>query len=385
MLPTGVTWRPRLSVDQPAATLWYHAHPHGSTARQIYAGLAGMIIVTDEAEQKLGLPSEYGVDDVPLILQDKLFDDGRLVYPDHPMTIMHGLRGDTVLVNGTTNAVARVPAALVRLRLLNASNARVYDLSFSDGRAFHWIATDGGLLEHPVERRSLWLAPGQRAELLVDLSDGRATVLRTDRDPAFGMSMMRMMGAMGEPLDNGSAVLRLEPNPRASASKPAIPERLIKPERLDPARAVRRREMRLTMGMGGEGRIRTTRPGMGRGMMGSGMGCFGVNGRAFDMHRVDQTVRLGDTEIWQVSADMMVHPFHMHGVHFEVLSRAGSRPGLDDCGPRDTVLVREPVEIVVRFTQPAISAPFMFHCHTLEHEDNGMMGQYKTSDQAASL
>jgi len=122
--------------------------------------------------------------------------------------------------------------------------------------------------------------------------------------------------------------------------------------------------------------------GMGRGMMGGGMGLLGIDGRAFDMDRIDQTVRLGDTEIWQVSSEMMIHPFHMHGVHFQVLSRAGSRPAINDSGSRDTVLVQEAVEILVRFTQRAASVPFMFHCHTLEHEDAGMMGQYKTSDQA---
>lgn len=298
------------------------------------------------------------------------------------MVAMQGLRGNTVLVNGTRNAVARVPASLVRLRLLNGSNARVYDLSIADGRAFQWIATDGGLLERPVERRSLWLAPGQRAEILVDLSDGRAVALRTDRDPAFGTFMMGTMGGMGEPLDRPTTVLRLEPQGGAAAAKPAVPERLVEGERLDPTRADRRRQLRLTMGMGGmmgrRGMMGGMGPGMGRGMMG-GMGAFGIDGRAFDIERTDQTVRLGHTEIWEISGDMMVHPFHMHGVHFEVLSRGGSRPAMGDRGARDTVLVQEPVEILVRFTQPAASVPFMFHCHTLEHEDAGMMGQYKTA------
>mgnify|MGYP001056066545 CR=1 FL=1 len=386
MIQPGATWRPRLAVDQPAATLWYHAHPHGVTARQVYGGLAGMIILADDAERALGLPSEYGVDDLPVILQDKVFSEGRLLYPESPMTIMTGQRGDTVLANGTRNAVARVPAGLVRLRLLNGSNARVYDLSFSDGRAFHWIATDGGLLERPVERRSLWLAPGQRAEILVDLSDGRAVALRTDLDPTLRAGMMRMMGGAGEPLDGPTTVVRLEPQAGTPSPKRAIPERLVEPERLDSARAVRRRELRLTMGMGGMmgrgGMMGGMGPGMGRGMMGGGMGSFGIDGRAFDMDRIDQTVRLGDTEIWQVSSEMMIHPFHMHGVHFQVLSRAGSRPAINDSGSRDTVLVQEAVEILVRFTQRAASVPFMFHCHTLEHEDAGMMGQYKTSDQA---
>jgi FtsP/CotA-like multicopper oxidase with cupredoxin domain len=133
------------------------------------------------------------------------------------------------------------------------------------------------------------------------------------------------------------------------------------------------------MGMmgGGVGHGMMGGRGMGRGM--GMMGMFGIDGRPFDMERIDQTVRLGDTEIWEVSGDMMAHPFHIHGVHFEVLSRAGRQPALGDQGLRDTVLVQEPVELLARFTQPAVAAPFMYHCHTLEHEDGGMMGQYKTA------
>lgn len=99
-----------------------------------------------------------------------------------------------------------------------------------------------------------------------------------------------------------------------------------------------------------------------------------INGRPFDMNRIDENVRLGETEIWEISGEMMSHPFHIHGVQFEVLSRNGSKPILRDTGVRDTVLVREPVELLVHFNQPAEKAPFMYHCHIVEHEDNGMMG-----------
>jgi blue copper oxidase len=111
-------------------------------------------------------------------------------------------------------------------------------------------------------------------------------------------------------------------------------------------------------------------------MMGGGMGMHGINGRAYDMRRIDEEVRLGDVEIWEVSGEMMVHPFHIHGVHFEVLSRNGAAPGLRDQGLRDTVVAQEPVELLVRFAQPAVATPFMYHCHILEHEGNGMMGQF---------
>ena len=120
--------------------------------------------------------------------------------------------------------------------------------------------------------------------------------------------------------------------------------------------------------------------GMGPGMMGPGMMMeFGINGRPFEMDRIDERVGLGDVEIWEVSGEMMAHPFHIHGAQFEVLSRNGARPGSEDSGRKDTVLVHEPVELLVRFTQPASDAPFVYHCHILEHEDNGMMGQFMTT------
>lgn len=125
LIRPGDTWRPILSIQQPAATLFYHSHVHGRTGVQVYSGLAGMLLVTDEEEQALGLPSDYGVDDLPLLLQDRLFEDGQLVTPAGMMALMEGRRGNATLVNGTPNAVARVPAGLVRLRLVNGSNANL--------------------------------------------------------------------------------------------------------------------------------------------------------------------------------------------------------------------------------------------------------------------
>jgi FtsP/CotA-like multicopper oxidase with cupredoxin domain len=132
------------------------------------------------------------------------------------------------------------------------------------------------------------------------------------------------------------------------------------------------------MGMGGMMAMMAGRGGMMEGGRGSGMAMAGINGRAFDMDRIDEKVRLGDFEIWEASGEMMAHPLHIHGVHFQVLSRGGAKPSVRDQGIRDTVLVKEPVELLVQFTQPATKASFMYHCHILEHEDNGMMGQFTT-------
>ena len=192
-----------------------------------------------------------------------------------------------------------------------------------------------------------------------------------------------MMGGMGR-LREGLAgafsggrqpVLAFETGDAAGAAA-ALPARLSERARPDASRAVKRRRFVLNMGVGG-----MMGSGMGRmrgGGMGSGMGVGAINGRAFDMNRIDERVRLGDVDIWEVSGEMMAHPFHVHGAHFQVLSRAGRPPEVRDQGMRDTVLVKDPVELLVRFTQPAVKAPFMYHCHILEHEDNGMMGQYVT-------
>ena len=366
--PTN-TWRPVLPIRQPAATLFYHPHVHGRTGTQVYSGLAGVLLVADEAESALALPSEYGVDDLPLVLQERQFEDGLVVVPQGMMTMMQGRRGNTILVNGTPNATARVPKRLVRLRLVNGSNARIYDLSFSDNRMFHWIAAEGGLLDRPIQLRSLTLAPGERAELLVDFSNGQAVSLRTAPD-----NNLSMMGPLAQVRNlasglfggSGQDVLNFDPIGKQEGST-QIPERLVERPRLEASRAKTRRRFVLGMGMGG--------------MMGGGSGegsAMFINGRSFDMNRIDEKIRLGDTEIWEVSGEMMSHPFHIHGVQFEVLSRKGGKPTVRDSGARDTVLVREPVELLVRFDYPAEKAPFMYHCHILEHEDSGMMGQFTT-------
>lgn len=357
----GAEGKTVLPVRQSAMTGWYHAHPHMRTGPQVYAGLAGMLIVDDAESAGLALPSRYGVDDLPLVLQDRLFDrSGRMVYPRNHMAQMHGVHGNVMLVNGARAPRAAVPDAVVRLRLLNAANARVFDLTFDDGRSFHWIASDAGLLREPIALQRLQLAPGQRAELLVDFSDGRAATLSH-------------RGASAMARGRGIAQIALEPlvsfaPAKGRGGERSVPTRLARWETPVAAPELHRRKLTLTMGMSGMGHMH----GMAQ----------GIDGRAFAMDRIDQRVPLGAVEVWEVSSQpgMMMdqpHPFHIHGVHFEVLRRGGRAPDALDAGRRDTVLVDEPVELLVRFTQPAGErAPFMYHCHILEHEDAGMMGQF---------
>lgn len=142
----GTTWSPHWTIDQPASTLWYHPHLHGSTASHVYRGLAGMFLV-DEQDGP-ALPGEYGVDDIPVIVQDKKFD-GNQLDEDGAIFANVGTLGDEILVNGTPGPFfLDVTTERVRLRLLNASNARIYNFSFDTGLPFRLIGTDGGSWRH---------------------------------------------------------------------------------------------------------------------------------------------------------------------------------------------------------------------------------------------
>ena len=224
VIKPGGTWRPRLKIEQPAATAWFHPHLHHDTARQVYMGLTGLIIVDDGSDAGLGLPRSYGTDDLPIIVQDRSFDsDGSLLYdldPD-PQTIQYGNRGSTIIVNGVVGPVARVPSGLVRLRILNAANAQNYDLRFSDHREFHVIASDAGYLSAPVALKQLRISPAERFEILVDFANRKPVMLETGPDI--------LMGIFGAVSPDGTAdfvsIMRFEPTATAAPVKhfPASP------------------------------------------------------------------------------------------------------------------------------------------------------------------
>lgn len=345
----GDTWADTLPIRQPAATTWFHPHPHGATGRQVYGGLAGMMIIADGGDRERGLPSTYGVDDLPIILQDKRFDrTGAPVYNPGMMDRMHGFQGDVLLVNGVTDPVATVPAGFVRLRVLNGANARNFNLRLSDRRTFWSVAGDGGLLAKPIELASLLIAPGERYELLVDFSNGRPASLVNDPDPAHGdMGMTQQSGS--------TRLMDFRPNASRKADILRLPGALATLAEPDVKHAAAWRTFRLNA--------------MGRNM--------GINGKPYDMDRLDFTAKLGATEIWEIISADMPHPFHVHGASFRILSSNGERPAAHQAGWKDVILVEEHAEILVRFNHPASAHhPFMYHCHILEHEDQGMMGQF---------
>lgn len=345
----GETWRPTWQIDQPAATLWYHPHPHGATEKHVYRGLAGMFLLDDDASRAADLPQEYGVDDVPVVVQDKVFDDaGQLELSDDGSE--PGTLGGTVLANGTVGAYQDVVTERVRLRLLNGSTARTYQLGFPD-REMDLVATDGGLLDAPVRLEQVRLAPGERAEVVVRMEPGETTRLHSFEADLGGVVVPFAMGG-----NDDFDVLELRAADRLAPS----PEPAWTPSAHAADDALRESDTTVTREFELDDRH--------------------INGRTMDMGRIDETATVDATEVWEVRSIVpMPHTFHVHDVQFRVLTVDGDPPPPELAGPKDTVYL-EPnrtYRLLMRFedyTDPDV--PYMFHCHMLLHEDEGMMGQF---------
>jgi FtsP/CotA-like multicopper oxidase with cupredoxin domain len=357
-IPAGTTWKPDFTINQEAATLWYHPHAMGLTGEQVYQGLAGFFLIEDEVSDNLDIPKTYGVDDIPLVIQDRrFFSNGQFAYVQNMQDVINGVIGNYMLVNGALQPTLAVHGGLVRLRLLNGSNSSIYRIEFADQRNFRVIASDGGFLEQPVSMNSIVLSAGERAEIVVNLAD---------IEPGHPLSLMveQMKGRLFE-------ALRLIVD-RAAENSIQLPEHLRTLDKIPESEAGRSREFTMeTMSMGG-GR-------MGMGMMG---GRLTINGKKMDITRIDEQIRLGTTEIWEITnlSTMMMsmpHSMHLHDVQFQVLSRNGRTPPSHEQGRKDTILIMpgETVRIISRFHD--YTGVYMYHCHLLEHEDDGMMGQFE--------
>ena len=376
----GADWQPGLSIVQPAATCWYHSHTHGRTGEQTYRGLAGLIIIDDDQADSLPLPNQYGVDDLPVIIQDRTFDvQGHLVYSLHDAD-EDGWLGDTVIINGAIEPIARVPAGKVRLRLLNGANARFYIVGFSDNRTFHKIASDGGLLEAPVPLTTMEMSPGERCEIIVDMADGRSAGLLTLFEDEFDDDEEGIVGSLLNLFDRSERALSppsltLVVDKDLPAHTAPLPEQLSTIVRPPPREIVRTRHFMLTMEDG-----RGSENGDDRGRQGGhGAMDMKINGAAMDMGVINERVELGVWERWRIRSDQGAHPFHVHGCSFLIERMEGAATPPDQNGWKDIVVLDDDdwSEIVVRFDHVATERyPYMYHCHILEHEDRGMMGQF---------
>lgn len=215
-IPAGGAWWPEWQIDQPAATLWYHPHPHGATEEHVYSGLAGMFIIDDDASERADIPNDYGIDDIPVIVQDRAFaDDGSFLLARDGAE--PGQLGQTILTNGTVGAYHEVTTERVRLRLLNGSTARTYQFSAPDA-PMTVIAGDGGFLDEPVTPQDpLRLAPGERAEVVVELRPGQTVRVRSEEVDLGGVAVPGVMGG-GDAFDvmELRAAQELTPSPEAT-------------------------------------------------------------------------------------------------------------------------------------------------------------------------
>ena len=339
--------------EQRAATLWYHDHRMDFTGPQVWRGLAGFYILRDSEEERLPLPR--GAKEIPLLICDRSFDaDGSFAYPavdpslrDQPgvrQEYMGGVLGDVILVNGAPWPRVEVANVKYRLRILNASNARSYELALDPvppgGASFIQIGSDGGLLAAPLPLRTLRIAPAERFDVIVDFSKlpiGSSIQMLNQADSGLTGKIMRFDVTRQEKDDS------------------AIPESLASiafPKREE---AVVTRVFDFSYSGGPHG--------------------WTINGKPYDPDRMDARPKLNTTEIWQLKTDFS-HPLHLHLVHFQVLSHSG-RPGLYDTGWKDTVDLGpgQTANILARFT--GYRGRYVFHCHNLEHEDMTMMGNFE--------
>jgi len=397
------------TVRDRAANYWYHPHPHDIAGEQAYKGLAGLLIVKDDDEEKLAraLDLAVGVTDIPLVIQDRSFNfEGKLEYKLSREQMFAGFLGEEIPVNLTVRPYFDAARRIYRFRILNGSNARSYRLAFAQGKRlldYYLIGTDGGLLEQPQKVREAFIGAAQRLDVLLDLraaSGSEPVFLKSLAfDPMHNESIdeksgkpaagaMQGMGAMpgmqsggagphaahaGGGLMDGMEISLLQINIKSSAEyKRQIPSQLSQLPKLAAAAGEPRR---LTLGHDRKGN-------------------WNINGWRFNMHETPVTVQRGAREIWLLRNNRasMPHPMHIHGFQFRVLERRDSpaqvkalatrNNGLlpQDMGLLDTVLVwpGESVRIALDFSHPfSGDQTYMFHCHNLEHEDTGMMIGYK--------
>lgn len=347
-----------------AGTYWYHPHAHETTAEQVFRGLAGCLIVRPAADPLAGITERV------MMVTDLRLDTANQIAPDTAQDRMFGREGDHLLVNGLKMPVLAIqPGATERWRVVNATNARYLRLALG-GHNLRVISHGAGLIEQPQSVVETLLAPAQRVDFLV-----QATSQPNQSFDLVARAYSRGM-MMSSSVDTSLLVVRTSLAGTApAASIPALfaPVAVMAP-------LVRTQNVVLSDSMamgGGMGMVGTGMGGMGMGS-GTSMGMTGqflINGRAFDPARTDLVMRVGITEDWLVTNQGgMDHPFHVHGTQFQLVgsSRGDTTPGLGYRAWIDTINIRsgETVRLRMCQTQPGKR---MFHCHILEHEDQGMM------------
>lgn len=382
----GATYVYEFTVDNRAGTYWFHPHPHERTGFQVYHGLSGLFLVTDDNEQQLSLPADEF--DLPIVIQDRTFDAAnQLVYLSGPPprnVWMQGFAGEAVLVNGAQGYTRNLKRSAYRLRLFNASNAANYIVRWSHGVNMAVIGTDGGLLEAPVDRAFLSIAPAERVDIWVDLSQLTAgqevSLLAESFTPALADLTA---GQTGAALDQGARPVARFVLGAEQIVPRALPSHLSEFPPLQLSDAINRDQPR------------TIRLSMLQGQVLLNNRIFG----AMDEYADDEIVRAGTTEVWEFANNstvgmQMSHPMHIHNVHFRVIERIPAatesaiaqriRAGFVDEGLKDVVQVLPGERVRVLMKYESHSGLYLYHCHILEHEDLGMMRNFMIRTALAS-
>jgi bilirubin oxidase len=377
VIPIGTVWSPYWTVTNNAATYWYHPHLMMQAEEQLTQGLGGLIIVRDSIESALPLPRTYGTDDIPLVLTDRKFSSNQMV--DAPY-------GDSMITNGVLHAEYTVPAQVVRLRILDAAIERSYTIGLSDGSTFYVITSDGGLLDAPVPLTRFLISPGERVEILVNLTGKTGTLDLM----AYNSTLSSKIGG-GENFTNGPfanalgakdfPMLHMVIGAQTASPITTIPASLTTNSYINTSTANLTRQITISDSAGVSGIL--------------GPNAFILNHHLFQLNQIDYDVPIGNTEIWEItSTSGFSHPFHIHDVEFNIISINGSAPPAEQAGWKDVILVTNAangpgnstvVKFIARFQDYADSLhPFMFHCHIALHEDEGMMGQFVVVDTAGA-
>ncbi len=347
----------QIPANHPSGTFWYHPHLHGLVAEQLFGGLAGLFIVRGELDE---IPEIKAAKEEFLVLQDFALDDrGRRSASMH-MSLMMGREGDVMAVNGQVNPSFDLPAnGLLRLRILNASPSRFYRLAL-ENHSFYQIAADGNGLNEPIEVSELLLTPGQRADLLVrgDRAPGQYRLLNLPYDRGsmgmMGGGMMGGRGMMGRNSDRNAPIPLATVDYKTAVESLSLPTKFASISALPEPQTVRHFE--LNHGMS---------PGVGM--------AFLINGEPYSGDRLHTQVKLNTVEDWEIlNTGVMDHPFHIHGNAFQIISRNGTPESL--LAWRDTVLVKRGEIVRIRIPFRDFAGKTVYHCHVLDHEDLGMMG-----------
>ncbi len=320
--------------NERGAFQWYHDHRMDVTGRNVWMGLAGMYIIDDPADPQTLPKGEF---DVPLMITDRSFNaKNQLAYRFDP----NGVTGDHILVNGVPQPYFKVGDRKYRLRILNASNSRSYELALSNGQSFTQIGTESGLLPAPVRRSRIVIAPAERVEIVVDFANRLNQRIVLQNLAGSGPLRQLMQFRVTRDLtDNSSVPTKLRPLPS-----------------LDSTSAVTR-----TFEFG---RARIS-------------GLWTINGLTFDPNRVDAQPRLGTTETWILkNKSSSNHVIHIHDVDQQLVSRNGVAPARYERMKESWNLgIGETIVVKLKFTDNV--GRYVFHCHIMEHEDAAMMAQFE--------